>query len=159
MPGKATGAKGSNAHRERNKNCYTDHCKHKHFKFLPRAAFKICTQSVPCHSSEHSPWVPPSRAAAPSPARQGRDWLRACLGTSHSRPCAGDTEGPGPARAASQEGFSPVRSRESLQALQVRPLALNTTGHTAAQQGKVSLPSEPCSLHSTSGLLQLTWRK
>lgn len=121
---------------------------------------KSTLNSYPEVHSQYAPKVCPASAASTAPGSlpaqlQGRDWLRACLGTSDPRPCAGDTEGPGPARAASQEDLSPVRSREPLQALQVRPLALNTTGHTAAQQGEGSLPSEPCSLHSTPGLLQL----
>lgn len=52
-----------------------------------------------------------------------------------------------------EQDFTPERSREPMQALSVKPLALNTTGHAVVQQGKGSLPPEPCSLHSTSGFL------
>lgn len=63
--------------------------------------------SVPCTAARHSPWVPAAEQLPLSPAKQGRDWLWACLGTSDPRPCVGDSEGPGPARAASRAGFHP----------------------------------------------------
>lgn len=126
---------------------------HKHFKLLPRGALKTCT---PKRALPHSKAQPqgPSQKSNPSAQRGG-------AGTDSEPAWAQVTPGPvlvTPRALALPEppqelDSTPVRSREPLQAPQVGPLALNRTRCTAVQQGKGRLPSEPCSLHSTSGLL------
>lgn len=123
----------------------------KHFKYLPRGAFKISTPKCA---------LPQQQGTAPSPsAQQGR------AGTDAEPAWAQVTPGPVsvPPRAMAlpelphEQDVTPVRSREPVQARQVRPLPLNTTPHTAAQQGKGTRPPEPSSSHSTSASLVSSW--
>lgn len=137
---------------------------HKHFKYLPKDAFKLLPR-VPCHSSKTRLISHSQRSSSPQPGEAGcllrlpatdaeLAWTRATCRPAPVRPRAlVPPEGPDKKDVAS------VRSSESLQyeATCLKCGALHSCSAGQRQSQGTAVPSEPCSLHRTSELLGLNW--